>query len=79
MNGLCRAALEDILERNHQMLDGDCPWCGAEDSPVDKNGKEIPFGNCEDAIEWRCAHSETCAVTMIEDLLTGKYEFLNPT
>ncbi len=70
-----REGLEDILERNHQSLDNGCPWCEAEEYPVDEKGEAVEMA-C-DATEWHCDHYENCAVTMIEELLAGKYEFLN--
>ena len=60
-----KEALHDILERNHQMIQGSCPWCGAEDYLS------------EDEESYHCDHNDDCAVTMIEALLAGRYEFLN--
>ncbi len=73
---MLRKGLEDILERNHQSLDNGCPWCEAEEYPVGKTGNQVLMA-CN-ATEWHCDHDENCAVTMMEDLLAGKYNFLNP-
>lgn len=79
-DGLC-AALDDILERNHQLTGGDgyCPWCRKEEWPVDKDGNVMEYGSLDDVEEWRCDHEPDCAVTMIENVFAGKYEFMNPT
>lgn len=66
--------LREILERNYQLTQsGYCPWCGAEEFPVDENGKKITGQNVENAAQWLVEHDETCAVTMIEKLLRGDY------
>lgn len=71
---LLEAGLIDILQKNSDMSEGSCPWCGEEDYPVDENNKRIEGPNVENAEEWRLDHADTCAVTLIEKLLKGEHE-----
>lgn len=63
-------ALQNILERNHQMTadNGRCPWCSAEEYGIDKTGDRVSG----EAGEFRTDHEEYCAVTLIEAVLAGR-------
>lgn len=65
------ADLHDILECNHQLSEGNCVWCNAEDFPVDEKGNRIKTANVENAIGWHIDHFENCPVVLIEKLFIG--------
>lgn len=66
-------ALSDILERETDDW-GSCRWCGAEEYPVDRAGEKV---NHEDADDYHIKHQPECAVTYIEAVLGGSYEYVN--
>lgn len=65
-------AISDILERECDGW-GHCRWCGAEDIPVNLAGEEV---DPADADEYHFDHRPDCAVTYIEALLYGSYEYV---
>lgn len=56
--------LEAISVDTHN--NGQCPLCGCEDVPVDKDGIEIEGDDVSEADEWREVHEDDCPVTLIE-------------
>lgn len=76
---LLEVGLRDILERNYAVSEGSCPWCEEADYPVDEHGNKIEPGDYEtEADQWHLDHADDCAVTYIEKLLKGEYEFIHP-
>jgi len=69
--------LQDLLEYNHQMSDGYCPWCQAEEYPINEQGKPIENGSLAMVDSYAITHSEQCAVTLIENIFNGKYKYIN--
>jgi hypothetical protein len=69
-----KEALQNILEINHQMTgsNSQCPWCQADEFPVDKDGKEITNPS-EVPHGYDINHEKNCAVTLIEELLIEQF------
>ena len=61
-----KTTLEELLEEISQHSEGNCPFCFAEDFPV--QGKERGYENVkpEDAEEWNLEHFPDCPVLAIE-------------
>lgn len=71
--------LGDLLNKVASNSDGYCPWCGNEEYPVNKDGEPIVMPYDEEEIcEYHITHDEECAVTEIESIFDGTYQFLNP-
>lgn len=73
--------LGDILEHNHQLTAlgcGYCPWCGAEEFPIDKNGEPIRADDEETKVdEYDIKHESKCAVVFLESIFDGTYKYVN--
>lgn len=61
--------IEDILESIHQDSEGNCPFCGAKDFPVNGNKKGYEEVNPEDAEEYNIEHFDDCIVLDLEKIL----------
>lgn len=63
---LTKDALEELLEQITQLSDGSCPFCSAEDFPV--NGELSGYDEVEpeDAEEYQIEHDPDCLILDLE-------------
>jgi hypothetical protein len=63
-------AIKEVLESEHQQ--DHCPFCDAEDYPVDKNGNEVE--SAYQAEEYHRDHHTECLITKVETALAKYHE-----